>query len=46
MKTKDLSMLSDSFYRMKKEKELNETENNEYIETLEIRDKERTFMLD
>lgn len=38
-------MLNDSLYRMKKEKEENETQQSDYIQTLEKRDKERVVSI-
>ena len=38
-------MLNDSLYRLKKEKEENETQQSDYIQTLEKRDKERVVQI-
>ena len=46
IKKKDYNILSDSFYRLKKEKESTETENEGYIQSLEDRDKERSGILE
>ena len=46
MKERDYSMLSDSFYRLNREKDGKEIENNEYIKQLEAKAKTQANLLD